>query len=151
MYQIIKVGDPILREKAAEVRRFNKNLHDLLDGMLETLRSCGNGVGIAAPQVGVSKRVVVMEIDDEVYELVNPVIVSKKGRDVDIEGCLSVPNRHGKVTRAARVKVEAQDRFGNPYTLEAKNLVARCMQHECDHLDGVLFIDVMSEEVEVEE
>ena len=150
MYQLIKEGDPILREKAVEVRRFNKNLHDLLDGMLETMRE-NKGVGIAAPQVGISKRVVVMEIEDEIYELVNPMIISKKGRETDVEGCLSVPGRHGKVARATRVTVKAQDRDGNPFELEGKKALARCVQHECDHLDGILFIDIMQEEVEVDD
>lgn len=149
MYQIVCIGDPILREKAVEVKRFNENLHQLLDDMAETLYAA-DGVGLAAPQVGISKQVVVVDIGDEhgLIELINPKIVSSEGVEEDVEGCLSVPGKSGIVKRAKKVTVEAQDRNGNPFTIKGEDLLARAFQHEIDHLKGILYVDIMEREVE---
>ncbi len=147
MYQIVCIGDPILREKAVEVRRFNENLHQLLDGMKETLYDA-DGVGLAAPQVGISKQVVIVDIGEGLIELINPKIVASEGVEEDVEGCLSIPGKSGVVKRAKKVTVEAQDRNGNPFTIEGEDLLARAFQHEIDHLKGILYVDIMEREVE---
>jgi len=141
-YRIVQVGDDVLRKKAVEVRRFNHILAQLLDDMTETLHEA-DGVGLAAPQVGVSKRVVVVDIGEGLIELVNPVVLSGEGRQVDYEACLSVPDCQGQVARFQKVKVQAQDRYGKPFTMEAEGFLSRAFQHEIDHLDGILFIDKM--------
>lgn len=149
MYQIVCIGDPILREKAVEVRRFNENLHQLLDDMKETLYAA-DGVGLAAPQIGISKQVVVVDIGDEhgLIELINPKITAAEGVEEDVEGCLSVPGKSGIVKRAKKVTVAAQDRNGNPFTIKGEDLLARAFQHEIDHLKGILYVDIMEREVE---
>lgn len=147
MYQIVRIGDPILREQAVEVRRFNENLHQLLDGMKETLYDA-DGVGLAAPQIGVSKQVVIVDIGEGLIELINPKIIASEGVEEDIEGCLSVPGKNGIVKRAKKVTVTAQDRYGNPFTVEGEGLLARAFQHEIDHLKGILYVDIMEREVE---
>ena len=149
MYQIVCIGDPILREKAVEVRRFNENLHQLLDEMKETLYDA-DGVGLAAPQVGISKQVVIVDIGDEhgLIELINPKITASEGVEEDVEGCLSVPGKSGIVKRAKKVTVAAQDRNGNAFTIAGEGLLARAFQHEIDHLKGVLYVDIMEREVE---
>lgn len=149
MYQIVCIGDPILREKAVEVKRFNENLHQLLDDMAETLYAA-DGVGLAAPQIGISKQVVVVDIGDEhgLIELINPKIIVSEGVEEDVEGCLSVPGKSGIVKRAKKVTVAAQDRNGKPFTIKGEDLLARAFQHEIDHLRGVLYVDIMEREVE---
>ena len=142
--EVIKKGDPILREKAVSVRRFDEKLAALLDDMALTMKEY-DGVGLAAPQVAISKCIVVIkEEDGELIELINPVIVQKAGVKSDAEGCLSVPDLRGMVPRAKYVLVEAQDRKGNAFTLEAEDLLARIIQHEVDHLHGCLFTDIMT-------
>lgn len=139
---IVKHPDPILREKSKEVTKFNANLHKLLDDMAETMYHA-DGVGLAAPQVGILKRVIVMDCGDGLIEVVNPEIVDFRGEQTDYpEGCLSIPGLHGVVRRHKWVKLRGQDRHGNPFELEAEDLLARCAQHEIDHLNGVLFIDI---------
>ncbi|WP_127568249.1 peptide deformylase [Paenibacillus xylaniclasticus] len=141
---IVKDPDPVLREVAKEVTKFTPNLHKLLKDMAETMYDA-EGVGLAAPQVGISKRVIVVDIGDEEHgliEMVNPVIVSSEGEQVGPEGCLSIPNLNGDVKRADRIKVAGQDRNGNPFELEASGFLARAFQHEIDHLNGVLFTDI---------
>lgn len=149
MYQIVCIGDPILREKSVEVKRFNENLHQLLDDMAETLYAA-DGVGLAAPQIGISKQVVVVDIGDEhgLIELVNPKIIASEGVEEDVEGCLSVPGKSGLVKRAKKVTVEAQDRNGKSFTIKGEDLLARAFQHEIDHLKGILYVDIMEREVE---
>ena len=149
VYQIVCIGDPILREKAVEVKRFNENLHQLLDDMAETLYAA-DGVGLAAPQIGISKQVVVVDIGDEhgLIELINPKIIASEGVEEDVEGCLSVPGKSGIVRRAKKVTVEAQDRNGKSFTIKGEDLLARAFQHEIDHLRGVLYVDIMEREVE---
>jgi peptide deformylase len=139
---IVKHPDPILREKAAPVTKFNANLHKLLDDMADTMYDA-DGVGLAAPQVGILKRVIVMDCGDGLIEVVNPEIIAFEGEQFDYpEGCLSIPGLRGDVRRHKWVKLRGQDRHGNPFELEAEDLLARCAQHEIDHLNGVLFIDI---------
>lgn len=132
--------DEILRKKSKVVEKFDQRLYQLLDDMKDTMYEA-NGIGLAAPQVGVLKRAVVIDIGDGVIELVNPEIEHSEGSSVDIEGCLSVPNVWGEVERPQKVTVKAQDRFGNEFRLEAEGLLARAVCHEVDHLDGILFVD----------
>ena len=139
---IVKHPDPILREKAIKVTKFNANLHKLLDDMADTLYDTGNGVGLAAPQIGILKRVVVIDVGEGLIELVNPEIVNKEGEQLGPEGCLSIPNVLGEVRRANYCKVRAQDRNGQPVEYEGEEFLARAFQHEVDHLNGVLFIDI---------
>ncbi|WP_027090953.1 peptide deformylase [Cohnella thermotolerans] len=140
---IVKHPDEVLRERAKEVTKFNANLHKLLDDMAETMYDA-DGVGLAAPQVGISKRVIVVDADEEhgLIELVNPEIVSKEGEQFGPEGCLSIPGLQGDVRRAQKVVIRGQDRYGNPVEYTGTDLLARAFQHEVDHLNGVLFIDL---------
>lgn len=140
IYQIVEIGADVLREKSVPVREITPNIIKLLDNMLETLYDA-NGVGLAAPQVGVPKRVVVIDVGDGPLELINPVILEKEGESIDDEGCLSIPGVTGQVPRAALVKIEALDRHGEKQVIEGEGLLARCIQHELDHLEGVLFVD----------
>ena len=141
--EIKKAGDPVLKQIAASIDRLTKRHRQLLDDMAETMYSA-DGVGLAAPQVGKSLRIVVIDVQDEhgLLELVNPVITTREGTVVDSEGCLSVPQVYGDVERAERVTVEYMDRRSRRRSLTAEGLLARCIQHECDHLDGRLFIDI---------
>ena len=145
--QIITEGDPILRKQAVQVRRFNMVLHKLLDDMKYTMYQA-DGVGLAAPQIAISKQIVVMDDREHGYlELVNPRIVESSGSEIGTEYCLSVPRCGGRVNRATKIKVEYQNRNGEPQTVEAEGFFARVFQHEIDHLVGKLFIDIMTEEV----
>ncbi|MBE6657676.1 MAG: peptide deformylase [Ruminococcaceae bacterium] len=139
--KILKDGDTALRLKSRPVSDINKRILTLLDDMTETMRHA-DGVGLAAPQVGVLRRVVVIECEPgEVLELINPVIIERRGSQHEIEGCLSVPGRQGYTDRPAYVKVEALNRDGALVTLEGEGLLARAFCHEIDHLDGILYID----------
>lgn len=138
--KIMIAGDPVLREVAKPVERIDKKLHRLLKDMAETMYAA-DGVGLAAPQVGVSKRLVVIDVGEGLYELINPVIVKKEGSVLGSEGCLSVPDYEGEVERAEYVECEFTDKTGQRMLLSASGLLAICIQHELDHLDGVLFID----------
>lgn len=140
---IVKDPDPVLREKAKPVTKFNKNLHKLLDDMAETMYDA-NGVGLAAPQIGILKRVIVIDTGDEngLIEMVNPEIIAREGEQFGPEGCLSIPGINGDVRRALHVKVRGQDRNGNEIMMEASEFLARAFQHEVDHLNGVLFTDL---------
>lgn len=143
--KIIRKGDLSLKKKSRVVTEFNARLHILLNDMHDTLAEA-NGVGLAAPQVGVLRRaVLVADVSGEepkYYELVNPEIVERDGEQVGPEGCLSLPNIWGIVTRPEKVVVRAQDRNGVPFTLEAEGLLARACCHELDHLEGVLFDEI---------
>lgn len=138
--KIVVAGDPVLRKVAAPVERIDKKLVRLLKDMTETMYAA-YGVGLAAPQVGVSKRVVVIDVGEGVYEMINPVIVKKEGSVVGGEGCLSVPDYEGEVERAEYVECEYTDRTGERMLLQTDGLLAIAVQHELDHLEGVLFID----------
>lgn len=142
LLEIKKAGDPVLKQICAPVDKIDKRLRRLLDDMAETMYA-SDGVGIAAPQVGEAIRVCVVDVDKKTrYDLINPVITYREGTVIDNEGCLSCPDLFGDVERAERVRVEYTSRFGKKKTLEADGLLARCLQHELDHLDGRLFIDV---------
>jgi len=140
---IVKYPDPILREKAQPVKKINDRLLKLLDDMAETMYKA-EGVGLAAPQVGVSKRVFVVDVGDEhgLIEFINPEIIAKEGEQFGPEGCLSIPGISGDVRRARKVKVRALNRAGEEFELEAEDYLARAIQHELDHLNGILFIDL---------
>ena len=142
LLEIKTAGDPVLKEVSAPVDKITKRLRKLLDDMAETMYA-SDGVGIAAPQVGESIRVCVVDVDKKNrYDLINPVITWREGSVVDNEGCLSCPNLFGDVERAEKIRVEYTSRFGKKKILEADGLLARCIQHEIDHLDGQLFIDI---------
>ena len=138
--KILTAGDPFLRQTAAEVTKIDKKLLKLLKDMADTMYAA-EGVGLAAPQIGVSKRIVVIDVGDGIIEMINPVIVNKEGSVVGGEGCLSVPEYEGEVERAEKVECEFTDRSGKRYLIETDGLLAIAIQHELDHLDGVLFID----------
>ncbi len=138
--------DDVLRKHARRVDKFDKRLRTLLDDMADTMYKA-DGVGLAAPQVGVLRRAVVIDVGDGLIELVNPQIVASEGAVVGAEGCLSVPGRRGTVERPERVTVTAQNRDGRAMQLEAEGLLAVAMCHEIDHLDGVLYVDKMIEDV----
>ncbi len=139
--KILTEGDMALRLKSRPVSVINDRILTLLDDMTETMRQA-DGCGLAAPQVGVLRRVVVVETEPgRVYELINPVIVEREGTQHEPEGCLSVPGKQGYTNRPMRVKVEALDRRGNMQTYEGEGLTARAFCHEIDHLDGILYID----------
>ena len=137
---ILQFGDDILREKSTEVADFNEELWELLDDMAETMYEAG-GVGLAAPQVGVLRRAVVVDVEEGFFEFVNPKIISEKGEQCGWEGCLSVRGKRGVVSRPMKVKLSYQDRHGEHRILQAKGFFARAVCHELDHLDGVLYID----------
>lgn len=147
VYRIINIGEDILREKAKEVKSVTPNIHKLLDNMAETMYDA-QGIGLAAPQIGVPKRVVVVDVGDGLIELINPVILHKEGEIVEQEACLSVPKMVGDVKRASKVTVQALDRDGVLMEYEAEGLIARAFQHEIDHLNGVLFVDLADKVVE---
>jgi len=141
--EIVIVGDEILRKRSREVTQFDIKLFELLDDMAETMRFEGRGIGLAAPQVGVLKRIFVVDIGDEhgLIEFINPEIISAEGCVVGSEGCLSVPGQSGDVERPEKIIIRAQDRNGTSFELTATGLLAVCICHENDHLDGILFID----------
>lgn len=139
--KILTRKDPALKKKCHPVTTFDSKLHDLLDDMRDTLID-SQGVGLAAPQIGILRRVVlVINAQDEILELINPEIVFTEGEQTGWEGCLSVPGLYGEVTRPYRVRVKAQDRNGNVFEVEDVELTARCFCHECEHLDGHLFTE----------
>ncbi len=144
--KIVYIEDEMLRKKSRRVERFDERLHTLLDDMAETMYK-NNGCGLAAPQVAVLKRVVVMDVGDGLIEMVNPEIVSREGEVDGVEGCLSIPGRQGYVVRPQKVVVRAQDRNGAPIEITGEDWLARCICHETDHLDGRLYVDIMHEEV----
>ena len=149
--KIITEEDPLLHEKSVEVRRFEGALHKLIDDMKMTMYH-EDGVGLAAPQVGILKKVAVVDDREHGYiELINPQIVERTGNVESIEFCLSVPDRGGKVMRASEIKVSAQDRYGKPFTMCVNGKQAIVFQHEIDHLHGILFTDIMLEEISKED
>lgn len=138
--RIIKEGDKILRMKSKEVDEINDRIRMLIDDMVETMYH-NNGAGLAAPQVGILKRVVVIDVGDGLIEMINPTMIDFDGEQVESEGCLSIPGIFGEVKRPAHVTVEALDRKGNKIRVEGREMQARAICHEMDHLDGVLFTD----------
>jgi len=140
--KILTDKDPALHKVCKPVEKFDGRLHKLLDDMNETLVDSG-GVGLAAPQVGILRRVVVVDTGEEILELVNPELVETSGDQEGAEGCLSVPGKYGLVKRPYNAKVRAQDRDGNWFEAEGEELIARCFCHELDHLDGILYTQIM--------
>ncbi|MBR2023629.1 MAG: peptide deformylase [Clostridia bacterium] len=137
---VVQVGDDVLRQKCFPVEEFDATLWALLDDMKETVKK-EQGAGLAAPQVGVLRRLAVVDVDEGYFELINPVITAQKGEQSDWEGCLSVRGKSGIVSRPMKVTVVYQDRFGEKHVIKAKGFFARAICHELDHLDGVLYID----------
>ena len=152
--KILNVRESALHETCKSVTNFDDRLHRLLDDMKETLEDAG-GVGLAAPQVGILRRVVLVDNGEEVLELVNPELVETSGEQEGPEGCLSLPGKYGLVKRPMYAKVRAQDRNGNWFETDGEELTARCFCHELDHLDGIVYTEVMErfltdEELEAE-
>lgn len=138
--EIKKAGEKVLKEKAQPVIKIDKKIRKLLDDMAITMESA-DGVGLAAPQVGVSLRVIIIDIGDGLIELINPAIVDSKGCEVGMEGCLSIPGVFGDVERFEEVTVEGLNRFGKKVSITGTGLLGRALQHEIDHLEGILFIE----------
>ncbi len=137
------LGDPILREETVPVAQVTDELRALIDRMYETMYAA-QGIGLAAPQVGRTERLTVIDVEEAKHVLINPEIVERSGKVKGEEGCLSIPDIYGDVERATHVVVRALDRDGHPFEVEATDLLARCIQHEVDHLHGRLFIDYLS-------
>ncbi len=139
--QIRTLPDPVLRQRAKRVTRIDGSVQKLIDDMIDTMRAA-TGVGLAAPQIGVSLRIAVIELPgEEVITLINPEIIKRIGERVVEEGCLSVPGYRGEIKRSAVVKVKAQDREGKEFRLKGEELLAQALEHELDHLNGVVYID----------
>ena len=152
--RILTAEDPALHKVCRPVEKFDRRLHRLLDDMQQTLAEA-NGVGLAAPQVGILRRVVIVDTGEEILELVNPELLETSGEQEGAEGCLSVPGKYGLVKRPNYAKVRAQDRNGEWFEAEGEELIARCFCHELDHLDGIVYTEVMErflteEELEAE-
>lgn len=137
---VVQVGNEVLRKVCSPITKFDDKLAKLLDDMKDTVRD-EHGAGLAAPQIGVDKRCVVVDVDEGFFEFVNPVILSKSGSYTSLEGCLSVRGQWGYVERPTKVKIEYRDRKGKKHTLTAYDFFAKCICHELDHLDGVLYTD----------
>lgn len=144
--RILREGDETLRKTSRPVTEIDKRLKQLLDDMAETMYAA-DGVGLAAPQVGILRRVVVIDVGEGLLELINPVIVETEGKCVDVEGCLSVPGRRATVERPERAVVQAHNRKGQLIEVEGTGLLARALCHELDHLDGILYVDKIIEDV----
>ncbi|MCC5423208.1 peptide deformylase [Clostridium botulinum] len=137
---IRKYGDELLRKKSRKIEKIDDRILTLLEDMVETMYNA-EGVGLAAPQVGILKRVVVIDVGEGLIKLINPEIIETEGNQKDVEGCLSVPGEQGEVERPYKVKVKALNEKGEEIVLEGEDLLARAFCHEIDHLDGVLFVD----------
>ena len=153
--KILTDAEPSLHKVCKPVEKFDRRLHTLLEDMKETLIDSG-GVGLAAPQVGILRRVVLVDTGEEILELINPSLVATDGEQIGPEGCLSVPGKYGLVKRPYWAKVRAQDRDGNWFEAEGEELTARCFCHELDHLDGIIYTELMErlltpEELEYDE
>ena len=145
--KIVELGqDEVLRKKCRKVEKFDDRLAALLDDMAETMYAA-DGAGLAAPQLGLLKRCVVIDVGEGLIEFINPEIIETEGEMTVIEGCLSVPGRSGRVVRPEKITVRAQDRNGNPIEMTGEGFLAMAMCHELDHLDGVLYVDKMIEDV----
>ncbi len=148
--EIINAGNPVLRTVSQEVTRITPEIHILINDMIDTLKTSPvKGVGLAAPQVGVNLRVIIVLLKDtkseEIISLINPQIVSSRGEEEDYEGCLCLPRLYGKVKRYREIKLKALNEKGESLVMDLKGLPARVVQHEIDHLDGILFVDRMED------
>ncbi|MBR4762164.1 MAG: peptide deformylase [Clostridia bacterium] len=137
---IVTLGDEVLRKTCRTQMKFDEHLHQILDDMADTMYAA-EGVGLAAPQVGILRRFCIVDVGDGLIELINPVLVTSSGEQTGDEGCLSIPGKYAPVTRPLNVTVRAQDRYGKNFEVSASELKARAILHEMDHLDGVLYID----------
>ena len=137
---IVQLGDEVLRKKSFEVTDFGPKTHQLLDDMKDTLIKA-NGAGLAAPQVGVLRRIFIVSADGLYFECINPVLTDMKGKQIGDEGCLSVRGKFGKVERPMAVTVKALDRYGKPFKVKAEGFLARAFCHEYDHLEGIIYLD----------
>ena len=137
---VVQVGDDVLRQKCFPVETFDEKLHQLLDDMKDTVKK-EEGAGLAAPQIGILRRIAVVDVEEGYFEFINPTIVLQKGEQTGWEGCLSVRGKSGVVSRPMKVKLSYQDRTGEKHLLQAKGFFARAICHELDHLDGILYID----------
>ena len=144
--KICRIGEDVLRKKCHPVKMFDRRTVSLLKDMAETMYAA-DGCGLAAPQVGILRRIAVIDVGDGLVELLNPEIIASEGAVVDVEGCLSIPGRRCTVERPERVTVRAMDRKGRPFEFEAEGFFARAVCHELDHLDGVMYVDKMIEDV----
>lgn len=140
VYRVIEEGDSVLREKAKEVPKITPNIVKLLENMRDTMYA-NKGVGLAAPQIGISKRIIVVDVGEGLFELINPVITRAEGEATDVEGCLSIPTLVGDVKRALVIRVKGLNRAGEETEIVAEGYLARAFQHEIDHLEGILFTD----------
>ncbi|QGT99618.1 Peptide deformylase [Candidatus Syntrophocurvum alkaliphilum] len=140
VYKVVKLPEEILRTKSIPVKNINSGVIRLLDNMRDTMYAF-DGVGVAAPQIGISKRIIVIDPGENYIELINPEVIEQEGEQYGVEGCLSVPGVTGVVKRAKNVVVRGLNREGNEVQIEADEMLARVLQHEIDHLDGILFID----------
>ena len=147
---VVQVGDEVLRRRCREVKKFDGGLQALMNDLVDTVRA-EDGAGLAAPQIGVDLRAVVVNVEEGLFELINPVIVYTKGEQTGPEGCLSVKGKQGNVTRPDKVKVEFRDRGGKKHKLTAEGFFARAVCHELDHLDGKLYIDIATDIQDVDE
>lgn len=151
LLNIVKEGDPILRGKCREVEEITPRIITLLDDMAETLHKA-EGCGLAAPQVGIKRRICIVEVDEgDLIEMINPVIIKESGHQEELEGCLSIPGKWGYTDRPMKVTVKALDRNGKEFTVSGEDLKARALCHEIDHLDGILFTDKVTQFVDPEE
>lgn len=146
---IRKLGDDVLRKKCRTVENIDDKTIQLLEDMAETMYAA-DGVGIAAPQVGILRRLVCIDVGEGLIELINPEIVSLEGSEKNVEGCLSVPGRYGYVVRPQKVTVNAMNRFGEKITIKAEGMLKNALCHEIDHLDGIVFVDKVTQYVEVD-
>lgn len=142
--------DPLLRKISRPIKNIDERTKTLLNDMLETMYDA-QGIGLAAPQVGILRRCITVDVGEGPHQMINPEIIEETGSDIDVEGCLSVPNFNGTVERPEEIKVKYQDIDGVEHTIEASGLFARCICHEIDHLDGILFTDKYIDEVNLEE
>jgi len=144
--KVCTLPDPVLRQKAKKVNEIDASIQKLIDDMIDTMRAV-SGVGLAAPQVGVSLRIAVIEIPgEEVITLINPEMVKRQGERILEEACLSVPGYQGEIKRSEKVKVKAQDRLGKEFRLKGEDLLAQALEHEIDHLSGILYVDHVESE-----
>ncbi len=140
VYQVVTTPDPVLRQKAQKVEKITPGVIRVLDNMHDTLYAA-DGVGLAAPQIGISKRIIVIDPGDQYIEMINPEIIYREGEELGREGCLSVPGMVGWLNRAQKISVKGLNRNGENLEIEAVDMLARVFQHEIDHLDGILFPD----------
>jgi len=146
---IRKIGDPVLRSKAKEVEKISQKTIDLIENMSDTMYEA-EGIGLAAPQVGVLQRLFIVDIGNGLIEVINPKIIEKSGQSIMEEGCLSIPDETGAVVRAKEIVMEGYNKEGKKIKIEADGLLARALQHEYDHLEGNLFTDMVIDEEELE-